>query len=208
MSGMKRREFITRETDRGRGDRPPVVTIGGAYPRGGSPMFDIRRREFITLLGGAAAAWPLAAQAQPVKTLPTIGFLGASTSLNWTHWTNAFMRRLGELGWIDGRTVTIEYRWAEGRSERFAEIAAEFVRLRVDVIVTSGTPQVLAVKQDIGHPDRVRDGCRSGRHRPSGQSGATGRQRHPACRSSTLILPGSDSNSCVRSFPVCAGWRS
>src|SRR5262245_21114360 len=98
----------------------------------------MKRRAFITLLGGAAAAWPLAAQAQPVKTLPTIGFLGASTSLNWTHWTNAFMRRLGELGWIDGRTVTIEYRWAEGRSERFAEIAAEFVRLKVDVIVTVG----------------------------------------------------------------------
>src|SRR5262249_35772808 len=73
-----------------------------------------------------------------VKTLPSIGFLGASTSLNWTHWTNAFVRRLAELGWIDGRTVTIEYRWAEGRSERFAEIAAEFVRLKVDVIVTVG----------------------------------------------------------------------
>jgi putative ABC transport system substrate-binding protein len=58
--------------------------------------------------------------------------------LNWTHWTNAFVRRLAELGWIDGRTVTIEYRWAEGRSERFAEIAAEFVRLKVDVIVTVG----------------------------------------------------------------------
>src|SRR5262249_13602439 len=92
----------------------------------------IRRREFITLLSGAVVAWPLVAREQPVKTLPTIGFLGASTSLNWTHWTNAFMRRLGELGWIDGRTVTIEYRWAEGRSERFAEIAAEFVRLKVD----------------------------------------------------------------------------
>jgi putative tryptophan/tyrosine transport system substrate-binding protein len=98
----------------------------------------VRRREFITLLGGAAAAWPLAARAQQVKTLPTIGFLGASTSLNWTHRTTAFVRRLGELGWTDGRTVAIEYRWAEGRSERFAEIAAEFVRLKVDVIVTVG----------------------------------------------------------------------
>jgi putative tryptophan/tyrosine transport system substrate-binding protein len=101
-------------------------------------MLDIGRREFMTMLGGATAAWPLAAPAQQVKTLPTIGFLGASTSLNWTHRTNAFVRRLGELGWIDGRTVTIEYRWAEGRSERFAEIAAEFVRLKVDVIVTVG----------------------------------------------------------------------
>src|SRR5262249_55181153 len=106
--------------------------------REGRMTVTIGRRELLAALGGAAAAWPLAAQAQPVKTLPTIGFLGASTSLNWTHWTNALMRRLGELGWIDGRTVTIEYRWAEGRSERFAEIAAEFVRLKVDVIVTVG----------------------------------------------------------------------
>ncbi|HKF12752.1 MAG TPA: ABC transporter substrate-binding protein, partial [Xanthobacteraceae bacterium] len=105
----------------------------------------MRRRAFISLLGGAAA-WPLAARAQQVKTLPSIGFLGASTSLNWTHWTNAFVRRLAELAWIDGRTVTIEYRWAEGRSERFAEIAAEFVRLKVDVIVTVGGA-ALAVRQ-------------------------------------------------------------
>src|SRR5215831_4774767 len=109
-------------------------------------MLDLRRRQFITLLGGAAVAWPLMARAQQVKTLPSIGFLGASTSLNWTHWTNAFVRRLAELAWIDGRTVTIEYRWAEGRSERFAEIAAEFVRLKVDVIVTVGGA-VLAVRQ-------------------------------------------------------------
>jgi putative ABC transport system substrate-binding protein len=106
----------------------------------------MRRREFILALGGGAAAWPLAARAQQGKTLPTIGFLGASTSSNWTHWTAAFVRRLGELGWIDGRTVAIEYRWAEGRSERLAEIAAEFVRLKVDVIVTVGSG-ALAAKQ-------------------------------------------------------------
>ena len=76
----------------------------------------MKRREFITLLGGAAAAWPVAVRAQHGKTLPTIGFLGASTSSNWTHWTTAFVRRLGELGWIEGRTVAIDYRWAEGRS--------------------------------------------------------------------------------------------
>jgi len=106
----------------------------------------MRRRTFITLLGCAAAAWPFAARAQQVKTLPTVGFLGASTPSNWTHWTNAFVRRLGELGWIDGRTVAIEYRWAEGRSERFVEIATEFVRLKVDVIVTVGSA-ALAAKQ-------------------------------------------------------------
>src|SRR6266496_514206 len=103
----------------------------------------MKRREFITLLGGAAAAWPLAARAQQAK-LPTIGFLGASTPLNWNPWTAAFVQRLRELGWIEGRTVAIEYRWAEGRNERFAEIAAEFVRKNVDIIVTGGLPAVAA----------------------------------------------------------------
>jgi putative tryptophan/tyrosine transport system substrate-binding protein len=97
----------------------------------------IRRREFITLLGGAAA-WPLMANAQQGGRLPTIGYLGATTHTLSAPWTDAFAQRLRELGWIDGRTVAIEYRWAEGRSERFAEIAAEFVRLKVDVIATSG----------------------------------------------------------------------
>src|SRR5262245_23199506 len=78
----------------------------------------MRRREFITLLG-RAAAWPVAAYAQ--RPNPTIGMLGASTPSNWSHWTAAFVQRLGELGWIEGRTVTIEYRWAEGRSDRPAQ---------------------------------------------------------------------------------------
>jgi len=95
----------------------------------------IRRREFLATLGGAAA-WPLAARAQQPFKAPIIGFLGASTSAAWSAWTSAFVRRLGELGWIDGRNLRIEYRWAEGREERYAEIAAEFVRLQVDVIVT------------------------------------------------------------------------
>jgi putative ABC transport system substrate-binding protein len=100
----------------------------------------MQRREFITLLGGAATAWPLTARAQPQAVkLPTIGFLGASTSSNWAQWSAAFVQRLRELGWIEGRTVAIEYRWAEGRSERYAEIANEFVRLKADVIVTVGS---------------------------------------------------------------------
>ena len=106
----------------------------------------MKRREFITLLGGAAA-WPLAARAQQPGKLPTIGFLGQSTRSAGSEWVAAFVQRLRELGWIESRTVAIEYRWAEGRDERFAEIAAEFVRLKVDIIVTSGTPQVLAAKQ-------------------------------------------------------------
>src|SRR5215510_122080 len=105
----------------------------------------MKRREFITLLGGAAA-WPLAAWAQQPFKAPIIGFLGASTSAAWSPWTSAFVRRLGELGWTDGRNLRIEYRWAEGRDERFVEISAEFVQLKVDVIVTSGTA-LLAVKQ-------------------------------------------------------------
>src|SRR5437870_13851253 len=103
-----------------------------------------RRREFITLLGGAAVAWPLAARAQQSAKMPTIGFLGTGTPSAWSHWVAAFAQRLRELGWIEGRTVATEYRWAEGRSERFAEIAAEFVRLQVDAIVTVGSALVAA----------------------------------------------------------------
>jgi putative tryptophan/tyrosine transport system substrate-binding protein len=109
-------------------------------------MFGMKRRKFITLLGGAAA-WPLAARAQQPAKLPTIGFLGSTTPAAQSQLTVAFVQRLRELGWIEGRTVAIEYRWAEGRSERFAEFAAEFVRLKVDVILTHNTPPVLAAKQ-------------------------------------------------------------
>jgi putative tryptophan/tyrosine transport system substrate-binding protein len=104
----------------------------------------IGRRELLTALGGAAAAWPLAVRAQQLGKLPTIGFLGTTSAAAWSPWTAAFTQRLRELGWIEGRTIAIEYRWAEGRSERFAEIAAEFVRLKVDVIITGGSAAVAA----------------------------------------------------------------
>src|SRR5215475_4548956 len=106
----------------------------------------IGRRKFLATLGGAVA-WPLAARAQQPGKLPTIGFLVAGTPSSHGQWVAAFVQRLRELGWIEGRTITIEYRWAEGRSERFAEIAAEFVRRKVDVIVTSATEAVVAAKQ-------------------------------------------------------------
>ena len=110
-------------------------------------QFDrLRRREFVTLLGGAAAAWPLTARTQQAGKLPTIGFLGGPTASTAGQWVTVFRERLRELGWIEGRTVTLEVRWAEGRTERFAEIASEFVRLKVDVIVTAGPP-VFAAKQ-------------------------------------------------------------
>jgi putative tryptophan/tyrosine transport system substrate-binding protein len=105
----------------------------------------MRRRAFISLLGGAAT-WPLAARAQQPGKLPIIGFLGANPSIE-SQRVAAFVQRLRELGWIEGRTVSIEYRWAEGRSERYAENAAELVRLKVDVIVASTTPPSLAAKQ-------------------------------------------------------------
>jgi len=106
----------------------------------------VERRAFITLLGGAAAAWPLTARAQQAKR-PIVGFLGDSTPLAESERAAAFARRLQDLGWIEGRTIAIEYRWADARSERLAEIAAEFSRLQVDVIVTGGTPATMAAKQ-------------------------------------------------------------
>jgi putative ABC transport system substrate-binding protein len=133
----------------------------------------MKRREFITLLGGAATAWPLAARAQQPERMsrvgvflvdspepmgplamraqqgqkpPTIGFLGATTPSVQSQWTTAFVQRLRELGWVEGRTIAIEYRWAEGRGERAAAFAAEFVGHKVDVIVTSGTASIVAVK--------------------------------------------------------------
>jgi putative ABC transport system substrate-binding protein len=110
-------------------------------------MVDLRRRQFITLIGGAAAMWPLKVRAQQPAKLPIIGFLGETTPLSLGQRTAALAQRLRELGWIEDRTIAIDIRWAEGRSERMAEIAAEFVRLKVDVIVTSGTPPVLAAKR-------------------------------------------------------------
>jgi putative ABC transport system substrate-binding protein len=111
------------------------------------PVAAIRRREFLTLLGGAAAGCPLTGRAQQIGKLPTIGFLGPNARPAASEWVAALVQRLGELGWIEGRNITIAYRWAEGIDERFAEIAAEFVRLKVDVIVTSGTPAVMALRQ-------------------------------------------------------------
>jgi putative tryptophan/tyrosine transport system substrate-binding protein len=107
----------------------------------------IERRKFLATLGGAAVAWPLAARAQQAGKLPTIGYLGSGTPSTDSQWLAAFVQRLRELGWVDGRNVAIEVRWAEGRIERFAEIAAELVRLKVDVILTHNTPPVLAAKQ-------------------------------------------------------------
>src|SRR5262245_37914985 len=105
-----------------------------------------KRREFITVLG-AAAVWPLKARAQQSAKLPTIGVMGPTTASVASKWTAALVQRLRELGWIEGRTVAIEYRWAQGQEARAAAIATEFVRLKVDVIVTAGTINVVTAKQ-------------------------------------------------------------
>ena len=106
----------------------------------------IGRRKFLATLGGAAAAFPLAARGQQPRKPRTIGYMGSTTPSAQSPWTAPFVRRLRELGWIEGHNLAIEYRWAEGRSERYADIAAEFVRLKVDVIVTVGSA-VAATKQ-------------------------------------------------------------
>jgi putative ABC transport system substrate-binding protein len=135
----------------------------------------MQRREFITLLGGAAVVWPLAARAQQPAKLPMIGFLGTSSPSAWSHYVAAFAQRIHELGWIEGSTAAIEYRWAEGRSERFAELAAEFVRLKVDVIVTSGAAGIAVKRVTSTIPivfavanDPVGDGLVASLARPGG----------------------------------------
>jgi putative tryptophan/tyrosine transport system substrate-binding protein len=106
----------------------------------------MQRRAFVILFGGAAA-WPLVARTQLAGKLPTIGFLGSGTFTVQGQWVAAFLQRLCEHGWIESRNVAIEYRWAEGSSDRAAELAAEFVRLKVDVIVTYANPMVVATRR-------------------------------------------------------------
>jgi putative tryptophan/tyrosine transport system substrate-binding protein len=106
----------------------------------------MKRREFIALLGGAAAAWPYAARAQ-LPAMPVIGYFSPNTASAAGPWTAAFVQRLHEFDRIEGRTMTIAYRWGEGRNDRAAEVVAEFVRLKVDVIVTHGEPNISAAKQ-------------------------------------------------------------
>jgi len=135
----------------------------------------MRRREVVTLLGGAAAAWPLAARAQQPAKLPTIGILG-SDSAAWSQLVSALMQRLRELGYIENRTVAIDYRWTEGRNDRYAAMAVELVRVRVDVIVALSTPAIVAAKKataviPIVFPiasDPVGDGLVASLARPGG----------------------------------------
>ena len=167
----------------------------------------IGRREFIGLLGGGAVAWPLTARAQQAGKLPTIGFLGSSTPQIASVWTTPFVQRLRELGWIEGRTVAVEYRWAEGRIARAVEIATEFVRLKVNVIVTSGTGNIEAAKNATSSipivfavaGDPVATGLVTSLAQPGGN--ATG------CHFSKTKLPKRGWNFCARLFPILIGWQ-
>ena len=137
-------------------------------------MFGMRWRDFITLLGGAAA-WPLAARAQQAK-MPTIGFLGAGSGSDsvWKDWTAAFVQRLRELGWVEGRTVVIEYRWGEGRAERYADcrVCCAQGRRHCHFRLGGGGGQ----GGNIGYSHSLRDSERTDRQRPSCKPGATRRQ--------------------------------
>ena len=167
----------------------------------------MRRRAFITLLGGAAAAWPHAARAQQAAKLPIIGYIGAGTPSASRRWVAAFVQRLRELGWIEGRTVAIEYRWAEGQIERFSEIAAEFVRLKVDVIFATGAGAAVAKEATSVIPivfTLAQDPIGSGLVASLARPGATS----PAYRTSRPILPASGSNFYAMLSPVSADWRS
>jgi len=136
----------------------------------------IGRRTLLAALGGAAVAWPLAVRAQQ---RPMIGFLGAATPAVASQWLVTFVQRLGELGWVDGSNVTIEVRWAEGRGERAAEIAAEFVRLKVDIIATWATAAALAAKSATSTiPVVFAVATDPTRQRSGREPGTAGRQRH------------------------------
>ena len=166
----------------------------------------IGRRKFLATLGGAAAAWPLAARAQQPGKLPTIGFLAANPSIE-SQRVAAFVQRLCELSWIDGRNLAIEYRWAEGRNERYAENAAELVRLKVDVIVTVGTPPTLAAKQataDIpivfaAASDPVGTGLVASLARPRGNVTGLSNQ--------ISDTGGRNSRCCAKPYPIFVAWR-
>jgi putative ABC transport system substrate-binding protein len=125
----------------------------------------MRRRDFLRVLGTAIASWPLAvwpitARGQQTNRLPVVGVLGTTSAAAWEPSINALKRRLGELGWIEGRNIAIEYRWAEGRSDRYADLTSELLKLKADIIVTSGgavraakevtrsTPIVFAISTD------------------------------------------------------------
>ena len=112
----------------------------------GSRVFDMRRRDFITLLGGAAAAWPIGGRAQQPARIPRVGYLFSFIPSQGRHLWEACRQGLRELGYVEGQNIVLEPRWAEGRHERLPTLAADLVRLKVDVIVAAATPASRAAK--------------------------------------------------------------
>ena len=168
----------------------------------------MRRREFISLLGGAATAWPKAVRAQQPGKVPIIGFLGSGNATTAEAWVVAFAQRLRELGWVEDRTIRIDLRWAEGRSDRSAEIATEFVRLKVDVIVTYGSEHVQIAKEATSTipivfalaGDPVGSGLVASLAHPGGNITGTSSQN--------ADLTGKRFELLREIVPICGGWRS
>jgi putative ABC transport system substrate-binding protein len=162
-----------------RSNKPSARGVWRKSRRKQAAAAGLGRREFLGLLAAAAAApvvGPHAAAAQQPGKAQTIGFLGATTPTIWSANLAAFLQRLRELGWIDGRNLAIEYRWAGGRDDRYGEFAAELAQRKVDIIVTAGTTAVLAVKKETSTipivfaaaGDPVRTGLVSSLARPGG----------------------------------------
>src|SRR4029077_19478865 len=158
--------------------RPLAAMIGGGTRGGGSPMFGIRRRDLITLLGGAAAAWPLAARAQQ-STMPVIGFLNIGSSRAFSAFLAAFHQGLNSAGYIEGRNVAIEYRWADGDFALLRDQANDLVRRNVTLIVATGGLVVARVAKDatntiplifIGGGYPVEEGLVTSVNRPGGNA--------------------------------------
>ena len=168
----------------------------------------MRRREFISLIGGVAAAWPLSARGQQPAKAPIIGFLGASTASAGNQWAAAFVQRLRELGWTEDQTIAIEYRWTDGQNERVPALAAEFVQLKVRVIVTYGNTVAAAIKPTVtpipvvfaAAGDPVGTGLVASLARPGGNVTGLSIQQ--------TDLAGNVSKSCASCFPISTRWRS
>ena len=137
----------------------------------------MKRREFLGIVGGAAA-WPVVVRAQPGRRLPTVGFLGSGTPTTAGPWVAAFTQRLRDLGWIEDRTIKIDLRWAEGRNDRSAEIAADFVRLSSTLSSPTRRSTPYCKASDRHDPNRSHVGRGTAQHWAGHQCGASGRQSH------------------------------